>query len=123
MFDVIFIMRDTKTLRRLGYNFFGNDDFFTNIQYWDKKKVLGELDIYGFKNDTLYLIEYKYLDNRRCRNKAMKQLVRAEKNAVVNGKPYFLIYAHGHKKMAKFEFLKHFDGNRVKYNNIQKRYR
>lgn len=116
-------MRDTKTLRRLGYNFFGDNNFFTNIQYWGNKKVLGELDIYGFKGDTLYVIEYKYCDRNSCRKRAMKQLLRAEKNAVIGGKPYFLVYAHGHKKRAKFEFVKFFDGKRVKYNNIAKKYR
>jgi len=87
-------MAEKQSLERLGNRLFGEGQYYRNVLYYNNYKTLGEIDLYGFKDDELWLIEFKSNDRLSYRKKARNQLFRAEKYATIDGVPYNLVYAY-----------------------------
>jgi len=106
---------DTEVLKKIGDAFFGKDKYMTNVMYWGERGPdypIGELDLYGFIDGTLYILEYK--GNGSHKKKAIDQLLRAEKYATIYEVPYVLAYAHGDGKGGcEVEFVKYHNGKKV----------
>ena len=71
----------------------GTSSYLTNVEYFGD--VRGEIDIYAFVDDTLYIVEYKKRNTDRSFSKAINQLRRAEEWAVPTGIDYELIFMWG----------------------------
>ena len=76
---------------------FEKDKYYTNVEYYHykngNKECLGEVDIMGYIEDTLVIVEYKRRDTREGRRKSKGQLLRHKKYVVPTGRKYVLIYA------------------------------
>lgn len=77
-----------KRVRKYAAKYF--DDYLTNVEYWGDAR--GEIDIYAFVGDTLYLVEYKKSNNDHSFRKAVKQMRMAEEWVVPTGVDYELIF-------------------------------
>jgi len=104
-------MPEAERLKYIGDLLFEPETYLTNVEYFeDSYNTLGELDIYGFIDDVLCIVEYKSNDVERRREKAMRQLNRAKKYAIPTGQPYMLIYAYQKSTEAiEFSYPEDFD--------------
>jgi len=84
-------------IETFGENVFGKGKYYTNVEYYHykngNKECLGEIDIMGYLDDTLVLVEYKRRDTREGRRKAKGQLLRHKKFVVPTNQKYCLVYA------------------------------
>ena len=114
--------RDTKRLEKLGNEFFGHERYLTNILYYDyrgRDHALGEIDLYGFVDDTLYLVEHKCRDTFHNRKKSKNQLLRMEEYATIFDVPYVLVYAYyDGKGGCNMEILKECNGKSITYDEM-----
>jgi hypothetical protein len=111
-----------KALKNIGEELF-DGNYLTNVLYFrvdkqGRKRAIGDIDVYGFKDGSLWLIEHKNRDVKRYRNKAMNQLAKAEKYGVPIGVDYVLAYAYGNYTVEIIKEVKQVPLPRIEVSNL-----
>jgi len=78
---------------------FEKDKYFTGVEYYHykngNKECLGEVDLMGYVEGTLVIVEYKLRNTKAGRKKARNQLINHKRYVVPTGEKYALVLAHG----------------------------
>jgi len=78
-------------------NIFDNGQYTLNHTYYEYRKnykrPISEVDIMGYLDGVLVLVEHKLSDTKQARKKAKQQLYKHRKHLVLNNQKYVLVMA------------------------------
>ena len=87
----------TDGMKTFAESVFEKDRYLMNVEYFqyfgNYKEQLGEVDIMGYVDDRLWVVEYKMTERKHTRKKATQQLFKHRKYVVPTGSKYALVIA------------------------------